>query len=159
MSDLHFRPVTASDLSVLCAFPRDPEVLFFCAPRAEYPLTVEQLSGLIETRADSTVVEMEGRVVGFANFYRFESEGLCAIGNVMVDPDARGRGIASALIRYMTGLAYSKYAAKEVMVSCFNRNVAGLLLYSKLGFKPDSVEARQDYRGEAVALLHLKKTR
>jgi hypothetical protein len=42
-----------------------------------------------------------------------------------------------------------------VKISCFNGNVAGLLLYAKLGFVPYAVERRLAPDGERVALVHL----
>jgi RimJ/RimL family protein N-acetyltransferase len=45
-----------------------------------------------------------------------------------------------ALIERMSDVAFSKYQAAEVTISCFNQNVAGLLLYAKLGFRPYAVE-------------------
>ena len=56
----------------------------------------------------------------------------------------------------MTKLAFEKYHAETVTVSCFNRNVAGLLFYPKLGFRPYETESRVDYNGDQVALIHFK---
>jgi hypothetical protein len=55
----------------------------------------------------------------------------------------------------MIELAVSKHQAKEVSISCFNQNVIGLLLYSKIGFKPYDIEERKDYTGNRVALIHM----
>jgi hypothetical protein len=43
-----------------------------------------------------------------------------------------------------------------VRISCFNGNVAGLLLYAKLGFLPFAVEPRIDQQGSRVALIHMR---
>ena len=112
----------------------------------------------IEQRSDATVVEVAGRVVAFANFYRWE-EGLCSIGNVVVASDARGSGVGSYLISHMLTLGFDKHRARAVSVSCFNRNVAGLLFYAKLGFQPFDIEQRIDYNGDRVALIHLRVER
>jgi ribosomal protein S18 acetylase RimI-like enzyme len=101
------------------------------------------------------VVEVAGRVVAFANFYRWQ-EGLCSIGNVVVASEARGSGVGSYLIRHMVKLGFEKHHAQVVSVSCFNRNAAGLLFYPKLGFQPYDVEQRVDYNGDRVALIHLR---
>ena len=85
----------------------------------------------------------------------FSSTGRCVSGNVIVSPAARGRGVGRYLIEQMIGLAFSKHQASEVTVSCFNQNVAGLLLYPKLGFRPYAVEERQDKKGNRTALIHL----
>lgn len=153
---LTHRPVTENDIQLICGFPQNEDELFFLFPKAEFPLTPSQLQDAIAQRSDSTVVELDGVVVGFANFYRWEVGGCCSIGNVIVSPAARGRGVGRYLIERMVALAFSKHQAAEVTVSCFNQNVAGLLLYPKLGFKPFAVEERKDRRGNRVALIHLR---
>jgi GNAT superfamily N-acetyltransferase len=82
--------------------------------------------------------------------------GACAIGNVVVAPDARAKGVGSYLIETMVRKALLQHRAQEVRISCFNGNVAGLLLYAKLGFVPFAVERRVDQQGARVALIHMK---
>ena len=77
----------------------------------------------------------------------------------IVSPAARGRGVGRYLIEQMIGLAFSRHQAAEVTVSCFNQNVAGLLLYPKMGFQPYAVEERQDKKGSRVALIHMRLAR
>jgi ribosomal protein S18 acetylase RimI-like enzyme len=108
------------------------------------------LQDAIAKRSDSTVVELAGEVVAFANFYRWEAGGTCSIGNVIVSPATRGRGIGRYLIEQMTSLAFSKHLASEVTVSCFNQNVAGLLLYSKLDF--GRMPSRNEKAGKKIRL-------
>ncbi|MDR3043165.1 MAG: GNAT family N-acetyltransferase [Desulfovibrio sp.] len=153
------RPVEDADLSDICAFPRDADELFFCFPTATFPLTSRQLREAVARRADATVALLDGRVAAFANFHHWKTGGRCAIGNVMVDPLARGRGAARYLVSWMVDLAFTKHRAVEVGVSCFNRNTAGLLLYAGLGFGPHAVEERRDTRGNHVALIHLRLPR
>lgn len=150
------RPVQSDDILKICAFPQDADELFFMFPKAAYPLTPEQLQAAIAERADSSVAVLDGEVAGFANFYRWETGGVCAIGNVVIAPAVRARGVGRYLINHMLKLAFRKYAAGEVTISCFNRNVAGLLLYTRLGFKPVSIEERRDKHGNRVALIILR---
>ena len=156
---LTHRPVAENDIQLLCGFPQSEDELFFLFPKAEFPLAAPQLQEAIAQRSDSTVVELGGEVVAFANFYRWETGGCCSIGNVIVSPLARGRGIGRYLIEQMTNLAFSKHLATEVTVSCFNQNVAGLLLYPKLGFQPYAVEERKNKKGNRVALIHMRLPR
>ncbi|WP_027848050.1 GNAT family N-acetyltransferase [Marinospirillum minutulum] len=149
------REVTEDDIEQICKLTETREELFYCFPRATFPLTVADVRLSIQTRASATVVEKDGHVVAFANFYRWQ-EGVCSIGNVIVSSDCRGTGVGRYLISHMTKLAFEKYHAKTVTVSCFNRNVAGLLFYSKLGFCPYETESRVDYNGDQVALIHFK---
>ena len=133
---LTYRPVQVDDIRCICQFPQSEQELYFLFPKASYPLTVEQLQNAIDQRYDSTVVLKDNCVVGFANFYICEPEWKCAIGNVIIAPEARGHGVGQYLIETMVQIAWAKYKAKEVQISCFNQNVAGLLLYQKLGFRP-----------------------
>ena len=156
---LTHRPVAEKDIQTICGFPQSEEELFFLFPKAEFPLTSSQLQETIAQRSDSTVVELDNEVVAFANFYRLEAGGRCSVGNVVVSPAARGRGVGRYLIGQMLALAFSKHQAAEVTVSCFNQNVAGLLFYPKLGFQPYAVEERKDKKGNRVALIHMRLPR
>ena len=54
---------------------------------------------------------------------------------------------------------FEKYQAKEVQLSCFNENTAGLLLYPKLGFVPFSIEERPAPGGKRSALINMTRHR
>lgn len=151
-----FRTVQAQDIARICSFARTEEEQFFFFPAATWPLTEEQLQASVDKRSDSTVIELDGVVVGFANFYKWEQAGTCTIGNVIVDPAIRGKGIGARLIEQMIDIARTRHQASEVTLSCFNSNVAGLLLYPKLGFVPYAIEERQDKQGRRLALIHLR---
>ncbi|MBK5553875.1 MULTISPECIES: GNAT family N-acetyltransferase [unclassified Pseudomonas] len=154
---LTYRPVSAEDVLTICEFPQDPQELFFMFPTGQYPLTEAQLGASIAKRSDSTVIEQDGAIVGFANFYKFERDGICAIGNLIVSPEARGQGVATFLVATMERLALERHGAREVQLSCFNENTAGLILYPKLGFVPFDIEERASPDGRRVALIHLRK--
>lgn len=150
------RPIKENDIPIICTFPQNQDELFFISPKASYPLNPQLFMEAIKHRSDPTVVELDGNVVGFANFYRWEMGGNCYIGNVIIAPFARGIGIGKYLIEQMINIAFSKYQAIEVIVSCFNQNVAGLLFYPKLGFSPYQIEERKDKQGNQVALIHMR---
>lgn len=156
---LTHRPVDEKDVPLICGFPQSEDELFFLFPKAAFPLAPSQLRDAIARRSDSTVVELDGDVVAFANFYRCEPGGRCSIGNVIVAPSARGRGVGRYLVERMVDRAFSGHRAAEVTISCFNRNVAGLLLYARLGFHPYAVEERRDRHGNRAALVHLRLPR
>ena len=83
---LTHRPVAEKDIQIICGFPQSADELFFLFPKATFPLTALQLQDAIAQRSDSTVVEIGGEIVAFANFYRWETGGCCSIGNVIVSP-------------------------------------------------------------------------
>ncbi|MDD1136543.1 GNAT family N-acetyltransferase [Pseudomonas sp. TNT2022 ID233] len=157
--NLKHRPVQADDVKTICSFPQGVQELYFMFPKAEFPLTEAQMSAAISQRFDSTVVEANGEIVGFANFYRAERQGICCIGNVIVAPSARGKGVARFIVETMTELAFERWDANEVQLSCFNENTAGLLLYPTLGFVPFDIEERASPGGGRTALIHMKRSR
>jgi len=153
---IKIRPLIESDIEKICALPQNVEELYAFFPKASFPLTSAQLASAVAQRSDSHVVFEGDTVLAFANFYRWGARAQCSIGNVIVAPEERGRGIASSLMKRMVSLAYEKYCASEVTVSCFNFNAAGLLLYPKLGFKPYDIEERVGPFGNRVALVHMR---
>lgn len=153
---LSHRAVQQDDIPRICEFPQSPEELYFLHPNATFPLTSEQLRASIEQRFGATVVLYHGLVCGFANLYAMNSAGSCGIGNVIVAPDTRGRGVGQYLIETMIGTALHEHGARSVQVACFSGNVSGLLLYQKLGFEPYALESRLDFKGNRVALVRMR---
>ncbi len=153
---LNHRPVEMRDISVICGFPDTEQELFFFFPKACWPLSPEQLMAVINKRMNNTVVEYEGQVVAFANLY-YSKSGECAIGNVIVSPTVRGKGVGRYLIKTMEEKAFARHPTAHITLSCFNENVAGLLLYSSLNFLPCTIEERTNHIGQSVALIHLRK--
>lgn len=156
-NNMTHRNVDFRDLEIICRFPQDENELFFMFPKANYPLTIEQLQASIDSRYDSTVIIVDNQVIGFANFYEANMDEHCSIGNVIINPDYRGKGVGKYLIQTMENIAINKYNVKEIHISCFNQNLAGLLLYSKLGYQPYDIEKRLNKYSFPVALINMKK--
>lgn len=154
-TDLAFRPFRDTDLAAICRFARSAEELYYLAPRARFPLDVEQLAGSIAQRSDSSVVYRGDAVLGFANIYKREA-GACWVGNVAVAPEARRQGVAGFLMRQMAQLARERHGAGELRVSCFNPNTAALRLYARLGYTPFALEERLDGQQQPIMLIHLR---
>lgn len=152
----NYRAVQTANFPTICSFATNAEELFYCFPKAHYPLTPEQLAQAVNSRSDSTVVLLCNQVVGFANFYQWE-QGTCVIGNVMVSPHYRGQGVARFLMSTMGNIAKTKHNAHTLKVSCFNTNTSGLILYKRLGFQPYALEERTTPSNKATILIHLHK--
>ena len=157
-NSLSYRTVEVSDLKKICQLPENEEELFFMFPKAQFPLTVEQLEIAVRNRFDSTVILLNEEVVAFANFYEAEEGKHCSIGNAVVSFKHRNQGIGRFLIETMEYIAIEQYNVSELHLSCFNMNTKGILLYSKLGFSPYDIEQINDKYGNNVALLKMKKT-
>lgn len=153
------RPLQEKDLEHICTFPLSAEELFYMFPKARYPLTSEQLLDVAKNRHNPSVVLVNGVVAGYGNFIEVHENSYCSIGNLIVKPSERGKGVASCLINAFVDIAFQRHAANYVRISCFNHNVAGLLLYYKLGFRPVDMEERRDQDGKRVLLIHMHLSR
>lgn len=152
-----YRNVNSEDIDIICSFPQDENELFFLFPKASFPLTKEQLIQSINTRKESTVIINENDdILGFANYIEVVEDDFCSIGNVIVNPSYRGVGVGTFLINTMIKIGIDKYNIKKVLINCYSKNTKGLLLYSKLGFKPISIEKRYK-KGEPRAIIKLEK--
>ncbi|WP_339515720.1 GNAT family N-acetyltransferase [Pseudomonas sp. RL_15y_Pfl2_60] len=154
---LSHRPAEARDLLTIATFMQSAEELFYSYPKASWPLTPAQVADAIDKRCGSTVVLLNDDVVGFANYYQWQEGLYCALGNVMVAPNARGKGIARHLIMVMEEQARTQLHAKRMRLSCFNGNTAGLLLYSQLGYEPFAIVERETPEGKRAALIQMDK--
>lgn len=156
---LTHRPLIQSDIPRICTFPRDWQELYFLFPRASWPLTPDQVQASLDVRRDPTVVLEDGVVVGYANFATFDEGTSASLGNVSVDPDRRGGGIAKHLVHVMMDRAFGHHGLPELVLRCFNTNTPALILYAKMGFVPVAIEERVTPWGDRIALFTLRMGR
>ncbi|WP_294346547.1 GNAT family N-acetyltransferase [Prosthecochloris sp.] len=128
-------------------------------PKASYPLTPEQLFEAARNRCDPLVAFVNDVIAGYGNFIEVDRGSHCSIGNLIIEPSHRGKGVASYLIGTFVDMAFQRYAANYVRISCFNLNIAGLLLYYKMGFRPVDLEERKGPGSQRVALIHMHLNR
>lgn len=151
------RQASLEDLPQICKFPQNPMELYFMYPKATFPLTYDQLKINFDNRSNSTVFLSGETLVAFANMYEIEPGKQCFLGNVIINPTFRGKGVSEYLLETMAEIAVEQHQAKELHLTCFNTNTPGLLLYLKTGFTPYAMEKRQDYEGKALLAVHMKK--
>ncbi len=155
MTAIAHRPLQPSDAQQVCSFVLSAEELFFCFPKAGFPLAPEQFLAEARRRQAPTVALEDQRVVGYADFVEVRPKRFCALGNLVVDPNRRRQGIGRYLVETMAALALDAHQAKFVTVSCFSHNTAAYGLYHALGFKPDKMKPRTSPDGESVLLVDL----
>ncbi len=152
---LTHRPLEPADADTICTFAQSEEELFFALPEADFPLTPEALLQTAGRRLSPTVVLLDGDVVGYANFLKVKERGFCAIGNLMVHPDHRRKGVASYLVEVMVRQATEIYCARFARAACFSHNQAAYQLFHKLGFRPGEMGHRLAADGTPVLLINL----
>lgn len=157
--DVRFRPIVEDDFQAVCDLVRSEEELFLFYDAARHPFTVPQVRKLVETRMDPLVMLHRGEVVGFGDFYGHRERRSIFVGNIVLDRSLRGKGLGKRLVSYMIDRAFSEHDLERVCLHVYSRNLAGLLLYHALGFRPFGMKVRRDYRGEAALLLTLGLSR
>ncbi len=152
------RPLTISDAPIIAGWPVSRQELFYFFPKAAYPLRPEMLLKEAERRFNPTAVTLNGKLAGYGNFLYIREKEEAAIGNLIVNPDVRKKGVAQYLMETLMADAFSIFRVIQVKISCFNRNTEGLLLYHKLGFVPAEWEVRQNYQEENFVLIHMYRS-
>ena len=155
MSNFSHRSLKPEDAKGICSFVRSAEELFFCFPKASYPLAPNVLLAEAGRRHAATVAVEAGRVVGYVNFIDVQERRFCTIGNLVVDPARRRSGVGRYLVQAMVAKAVEDYRVRFVRVSCFSHNTSAFQLYHALGFKPIDMVQRTTPEGEPVLLLNL----
>ena len=153
---LAHRPVRESDLPQIVEFVQSARELFDIYPAATYPFTVDQLKQTIVAGFESTVILQDNDIVGFANFYALKAGDWCGIGNLIVCPDKRNQGVGTYLVRTMINIAMTKHKVKTISISCFADNFASLMLYTKLGFKPEAIDSMPAPDGNGIPRINFK---
>ena len=114
------------------------------------PPTAGELAGIAGHQANTLLVaRSQGVVVGMLTLVMFPlASGLRArIEDVVVDQQARGQGVGTALTRAALDLARER-GARNVDLTSRPSRVAANRLYQRLGFRPrDSNVYRFDLRG------------
>jgi len=151
------RPITDSDLPVICGFFANERELHYSFPGVTYPLTEAVLKSFVDSRSDATVLVSKGRTVGFADLFDIHKNAECHIGNVIISKDHRRKGAARFLLQAMMEMAVARHHVTRLIVPCWCENTRGLLLYSKLGFKPFDIMIKNHDDRETVPVLLLEK--
>lgn len=152
---ISFLPATEDLYADIANLATSPEELYLAYPNGAFPWDIAQLQLLARQRIDLTVALEDNKVVAFANLYHLNPGVSAFIGNVIVAPSHRGKGLGKALTNYMVNLCRTQYGA-TAHLSVFNFNTKALLMYTGLGFVPYAIDIRQNLKAENVGLIHMK---
>ena len=146
-----YRDVTLEDFAKIAMFPSNPDELYYMFPQGIYPLSADQLREAAASRFCQTVITRDDEVIGYSNLYDVTNGETCYIGNVIINPHSRGTGAGSFLIQAMIQRAVEQYRVTRIHLICHNTNSAALLLYYKMGFKPEGLNPLIDHNGNKIA--------
>lgn len=97
------------------------------------------------------VAEVEGKVVGFANFSSLHENGEVELGAIYLLPHFQGKGIGSALLQQgLNEIA----GIKRLVLNVEKDNLKGLHFYKKKGFSIDT-EYDEIFHGHVLKTVRL----
>jgi len=154
---LSARPVRREDFPVIAAFPRNAEEQYYMYPKGTFPLDPEQLAREAEGRVRPTVIEDCGAVIGYCNLYGVEPGAHGWLGNVIIDPEHRGKGAGRFLVETMAAIARDDLGLRELRLVCHNTNTAALRLYWLTGFVPYALDGTPDPSGRNLMRILMRR--
>ena len=144
-----------NDLEIRNSVPEDADD--FCGiERASFtdPWSRDSLDGMIGSPVVLTRTALSGgAIVGY--LYAFVAADECDIMNLAVSPDARRRGVATALLDDFFALAKER-DARTVYLEVRESNKGAISLYEKAGFIPLGVR-KNYYKKPTEDALIMKK--
>ena len=142
------RRAGAGDIPYLAELALDSSVEPFLAPGAG-----DRLPSLVEVGGDGAegmyVIELGGeRVGGLALQLVSEHSRICSLSGLMVDPEMRHGGIASAAVRLACRLAFDEHDLHRIQAEVYGDNVASQRLFESVGFVREGMRRRAYWRRE-----------
>ncbi len=152
---LELRSATAADLPFLSALARDPNVEPYLSPGAGEPARLEGI--LAQAEADGPpaglfmILSGSGEAVGGLALTIYSPRGrsrICNLMTVMVKPEARGSGVASAAVRLACRHALVDHDFHRLQAETYGDNLAGQRLFESLGFAREGIRRKAYWRRE-----------
>jgi ubiquinone/menaquinone biosynthesis C-methylase UbiE/N-acetylglutamate synthase-like GNAT family acetyltransferase len=153
-----FRQAVEEDFSAIASLPQNAQEAYYMFPRGTWPLQAEELYRASLERELAIVMERNGELMGYCSLYHVAEGDAAWLGNVIVSPAARASGASAELIGYMTKQGREAYRLKELHLVCHSSNVRAMLFYRRLGFLPYDVAKTDDWQGNRIARILMKRT-
>jgi RimJ/RimL family protein N-acetyltransferase len=152
------RATKVEELKSIVTFPQDDQESFYLFSITE-PLSLEILKSFYEKRFGSTSFFLNGSVIGYANFYRYQTDPqeVIYLGNVIVDYKHRGHGYSKEIIKVMIEKAKKDFEAMELRLAVFCNNTEAYALYIKMGFEVLRIEERENLQQEDESIFIMRK--
>ena len=146
------------DLHRIITFPQNKQEVFHLFTITE-KLTLEILKSFNNKRFGATTFIINGEVIGYSNFYRYKSDSkdIIYLGNVILDANYRGCGYGKEMVNIMMNKAQYIFAAKELRLAVFYKNISAKELYKKEGFKLLRTEKRVNLNNELEKICIMAK--
>lgn len=110
----------------------------FAGPKYHFPLTEQQLIQTIETKEfmPFKAIDLNSQeIVGHCQFIRVNNENNSAsIGRLLINPDYRGKGYGTMMIKEMIRYAEDVLNLKKLELRVYDFNKSAIKCYKNIGF-------------------------
>lgn len=151
------RRARREDFKIIASFPQSQDEQFYMFPRGTFPLDPVHLEEVAKERLHPTVILSGEEIAGYCNLYDVEADSRCWLGNVIINPDYRGRGAGKFLLDTMLTTVRDELHLPELHLICHNPNTAALKFYHKNGFIPYGLKEMVDYKEQPIIGILMKK--
>ena len=132
------RPYSPQDAETILSWIKDETSYYqWCAGLfgPYHPLTEEEFTRKVTAHIPYTYAETD-RPVGFL-FLRVPEgrDSIMRLGFVILDPQLRGKGLGSAMVREALNLVFHHHGMKRAELGVFDNNPSALYCYEAAGFQ------------------------
>jgi RimJ/RimL family protein N-acetyltransferase len=140
------RVATAADLDALLALARRPEVAESVSTDAPDGI----VAALDDDEGELLAIEHEGALVGGVRWELTNHRSrIGEIRTLMLDPAARGHGLATAAIRELVGRLFDERGLHRLECEVYGFNTPAQRMFERAGFLREGVRRRAYHRGGA----------
>lgn len=121
-------------IELMSWFSNEDELNLWSGPNFRYPFDLRSFKAdlKLDTLKSFSLISNEGEFLAFGQYYL--RLGMCHLGRLVVNPNLRGKGIASHLIKQLSILGRSDLRAKSCSLFVLGHNESAIQAYTKLGF-------------------------
>ena len=151
-SMLRLRPFRSPDAKAIISWMGEPEEFYKWSAgiMGDYPVSEKKLLETVSAREDNTgffpltAFDESGPVGFFTVRTPGEDNRKVRFGFVIVDPEKRGHGYGSRMLRLGLKFMFEIYGANEVSLGVFDHNLPAYHCYKSVGFRETGV--RETYK-------------
>jgi len=121
-------------IELMSWFSSEDEVSIWSGPNFRYPFNLNTFKNDLNLDAlnSFSLVTNEGDLLAFGQYYL--RLGKCHLGRLVVNPNLRGKGIASHLISKLSTLGKADLNTDSCSLFVLRHNKSAIHAYTKLGF-------------------------
>ena len=128
------QPSDANFIELMSWFPTEEELSIWSGPNFRYPFNLKTFKSDLNLDILKTfsLVSNEGGLLAFGQYY--PRLGKCHLARLVVNPNFRGKGIASHLISQLSIWGKSDLNTDSCSLFVIKHNKSAIQAYTKLGF-------------------------